>query len=153
MRVRPARADDAAALASIQAREGPGAWREAAMAERLSLPTSRAWVVEVDAQVVGFLLSSVVVDEAEILLVAIAPAWRRRGLGTVLLDEATASWRVEGVATAYLDVRSDNAAAHALYRAAGWNRAGRRAGYYSDGADALILTKALRPDEGDPRPL
>lgn len=123
------------------------------MAERLSVPTSRAWVVVVDEQVVGFLLSSVVIDEAEILLLAVAPPWRRRGLGAALLDEATAGWRVDGVTTAYLDVRSDNSAAQALYRAADWYRAGQRTSYYADGTDALILTKVLPPDDADPRTL
>ena len=81
------------------------------------------------------------VDEAHISTLAVRAAWRRRGLGelllVVLLDE---SQRL-GASRATLEVRHSNAAAQALYAKYGFQQAGRRKAYYSDNReDALILT-------------
>ncbi len=50
-----------------------------------------------------------------------------------------AAWAEEGVASGFLEVRADNAAARALYRATGWEEIGLRRGYYADGVDAVLM--------------
>lgn len=95
----------------------------------------------------GFALGRAAAGEAELLTLAVAPARRRQGLGRRLLAGFEAAARAAGAAEAFLEVAEDNAAARALYAAAGWRPAGRRRGYYraasGAGADALILRKAL----------
>ncbi len=92
----------------------------------------------------GFVLVRVVADEAEILTLAVEPPARRRGLGRTLVEGAAELAHGLGAEKLHLEVAEDNAAAIALYRAAGFVEAGRRPGYYprSDGpaAAALILT-------------
>jgi len=90
----------------------------------------------------GFILCQGAAGEAEILTLTVRPQARRRGLGRALVATAKAQALRSGVAALFLEVAADNAAALALYRAAGFVEAGRRRGYYprADGAiDALIL--------------
>ena len=85
------------------------------------------------------LISATAADIAEIHTLAVLPQWRRMGHGTILLDAAEQAWRTGGVREAFLEVRSDNAAALALYEGRGWRAAGRRQDYYGPGADAVVL--------------
>lgn len=91
----------------------------------------------------GFLLGRTVLDEAELLTVAVAPQARRAGLGATLLASFEDQARARGAATAFLEVAGDNAAAAALYAGAGWRAAGRRRDYYGTGIDAVIMVKVL----------
>lgn len=95
----------------------------------------------------GFILVRIVVGEAEILTLAVRPEARRQGLGRALTAAAAGLARSQGAEALHLEVAHDNAAALALYRAAGFVEAGRRPGYYAreegPAADALILTLKL----------
>jgi ribosomal-protein-alanine N-acetyltransferase len=91
----------------------------------------------------GFVLARVAADEAEILTLAVAPEARRQGHGGALLAAAMVQAAAHGAAAMFLDVSERNAAARALYAAAGFTEAGRRRRYYADGADALVLRRAL----------
>ena len=91
----------------------------------------------------GMLLARVAADEAEVLTLAVEPSQRRRGIATALLGAALAEARMRGARAMLLEVSVRNAAARALYARAGFAEAGRRARYYADGSDALILRAAL----------
>ncbi len=84
------------------------------------------------------------VDEAHISTIATHPAWRRHGIGEILLlamiDAATAI----GARWVTLEVRASNLGAQALYRKYGFAVTGERKNYYSDnGEDALIMATPL----------
>jgi ribosomal-protein-alanine N-acetyltransferase len=87
----------------------------------------------------GLILVRVAADEAEILTLAVVPGVRRRGLGRVLLLEATDTAATLGVRAVFLEVSVANIAARALYTKAGFVQAGQRRQYYSDLSDALVL--------------
>ncbi|WP_052340822.1 GNAT family N-acetyltransferase [Salinarimonas rosea] len=93
----------------------------------------------------GFVLSRSVVDEAEILTIALDPAVRGRGLSRGLLERHLEALRRMGVARLHLEVDEANAPARALYARLGFARVGRREGYYQrpDGTRAAALTLAL----------
>lgn len=97
----------------------------------------------------GFALGRALAGEAELLTIAVDPARRRQGLGRALLGDFDTGARARAATEAFLEVADGNAAARALYAAAGWQPAGRRRGYYRDpdGSrdDALLLRKALAP--------
>jgi len=93
---------------------------------------------------VAYCAFRIVADEMEVLGLAVAPGWRRQGLGRWLLRLALSRGRREGAGTAFLEVRPSNEPAIHLYRAAGFHEHGRRPGYYKDPVeDALVLARAL----------
>jgi [ribosomal protein S18]-alanine N-acetyltransferase len=98
------------------------------------------------ASLVGFILSRLVVDEAEILSVAVASAWRGRGLARRLLDLHLGRLAGLGARAAFLEVEEANLPARQLYRRAGFREVGRREGYYSDPAGKRTAALVLRRD-------
>ncbi|MGG5820674.1 GNAT family N-acetyltransferase [Falsiroseomonas sp. HW251] len=140
--MRPAAPEDAPALAALHAKAFPPTGRWGADAIRLMLEMPGAFGLHAKG---GFVLARVAADEAEILTLAVAPGHRRRGLGGALLAGAMAQAVLRGAAAMFLEVSEANAAARALYAAAGFAEAGRRRRYYPDGADALVLRRDLSP--------
>ena len=130
---------DPTALAALHASAFPAPWSAAVFADLLVQPGVFA-VVEAD----GFILMRAVLDEAEILTLAVRPSSRRGGLGRRLVDAAVVRAAALGAERMFLEVAEDNVAARALYARAGFIEAGRRRGYYAraDGSreDALVLT-------------
>jgi ribosomal-protein-alanine N-acetyltransferase len=76
-------------------------------------------------------------DEAEILNIAVDPAFRRRGIGSALL--AALCERAQG--TIFLEVAETNSPAMALYRKHGWEAAGLRERYYDGIVNAVVMKK------------
>ena len=97
-------------------------------------------------EVHGFSLLRTVADEAELLLLAVAPAAQRRGVGGSLLDHFIEHGRQKGVRRLHLEVRDGNPAV-AMYQAFGFKAEGRRPKYYAgqDGSqhDALTMAREL----------
>lgn len=97
------------------------------------------------AKPAGFVLSRIVLDEAEILTVAVAPEARGRGLSIPLLERHLDELSRRGARIVHLEVEEGNHPALALYRRFGFRERGRREGYYqgADGTRAAALTMAL----------
>ena len=97
-------------------------------------------------QPVGFSLFRTVADEAELLLLAVAPDHQHRGIGRLLLEQFVEQARSAGANRVHLEVRDGNPAVQ-MYRRAGFQPAGRRPDYYrgSDGRqfDAITLAHSL----------
>lgn len=138
-----ATAADAPALAALHASAFPPAEAWGADAIRLMLELPGAFGLHRPGA--GFVLARVAADEAEILTLAVAPGSRRAGHGAALLAGAMAAAVARGAVAMFLEVSEGNAAARALYEAAGFAEAGRRRRYYADGADALLLQRMLSP--------
>ena len=94
-------------------------------------------------RLVGFVLSRLAADEAEILTIAIDANQRRRGIGQRLLVAHAGRLTAAGVRKVFLEVDEDNSAALALYGAMGFATVGKRPAYYpkTDGTrgQALVL--------------
>lgn len=91
----------------------------------------------------AFALTRVVLDEAELLTIATRPDQRRRGLARAALEAALEQATEKGATRFHLEVAATNAGAIALYETAGFARTGLRRGYYRDGTDALLMSRAL----------
>ena len=95
----------------------------------------------------GFALFRLVLDEAELLTLAVAPEARRAGVGRALLSRGLEAMRRKGAQRCYLEVAASNAPAIALYHASGFRECARRPGYYcSKGhapCDALVFQAVL----------
>lgn len=138
---------DAAAIARLHAASFNRGWSEDEI-ERLMLErnvlTHRAMA---GRTLVGFIMSRLAGDEAEILSVAVVNAYRGRGLARRLLNTHMGRLLGLGARVIFLEVDEGNRAARRLYRRAGFLEAGRREGYYAtaDGkpATALVLRRDL----------
>lgn len=85
-----------------------------------------------------------VLDELEVVTIAVLPEARGRGLGGRLLRGLAAEAEAQGAERMVLEVRPSNAPARALYAAHGLRQTGRRPGYYAlEGEDALLMSGAL----------
>jgi ribosomal-protein-alanine N-acetyltransferase len=98
-----------------------------------------------EGELAGFSLFRKVADEAELLLLAVAPDYRRHGIGRMLLDHFTDRARDAGASRVHLEVREGNPAV-VMYRQAGFSLSGRRPKYYRGrfGGDFDALTLSLR---------
>lgn len=108
------------------------------------------WVIERDAELVGFILVSSGVDEGHILNICVSPSHQRQGIGSMLLQHALSSMKKQGAHFAYLEVRRSNKGAIALYEKEGFVQIGDRKNYYpapKGREDALIFARDLRVDD------
>jgi [ribosomal protein S18]-alanine N-acetyltransferase len=134
---------DAAAIAQLHGASFGRGWEEDEVHRLLldgAVVTHRAMVRRT---MVGFIMSRMAADEAEILSVAIAPSRRGRGLSRPLLDFHLRSLAGLGARTVFLEVDEHNAPACRLYGSAAFHEVGRREGYYQGGAAALVLRRDL----------
>ena len=117
-------------------------WPDAAIRSELENPLSY-WLVAVDGdQVVGYVGSQSVMGEADIMNVAVDPAYRRKGVAKNLLVSLERDLSAKEVHSLTLEVRASNAPAITLYDSLGFVQVGRRPSYYhKPKEDALILRK------------
>lgn len=102
-------------------------------------PVSRSWVAEVDGRIAAMLVLWLVEDEAHIATIATHPDFRRRGIGENLLLMALQEAQEEGARRAFLEVRTGNTVAQALYKKYGFIVDGIRPGYYKDNFEDAVL--------------
>ncbi|MEM7718832.1 MAG: GNAT family N-acetyltransferase [Pseudomonadota bacterium] len=92
----------------------------------------------------GFAIGRVVLDEAELLTLAVDPARQRQGLGRVCLDLFEQRASDAGAFQLHLEVAATNLAALSLYKSNGWQVSGHRKAYYAGATpriDAVLMTK------------
>jgi [ribosomal protein S18]-alanine N-acetyltransferase len=122
------------------------AWTESQTLSMLALPGVWLSLARVAGQPAGFALNRQIADEAELLLLAVAPAFRRRGIAMALIERTLHLLRRRNGSRLHLEVRHNNPAIE-LYKKSGFLLIGRRPGYYhgTDGQihDALTLSHTL----------
>jgi ribosomal-protein-alanine N-acetyltransferase len=93
--------------------------------------------------VVGFLAGISENEEARILMLAVRREFRRRGIGTSLMNAFINSCTLNGIKRVYLEVRRSNAGAIGFYKSLGFSEGAVYPKYYEDGEDAIIMWKTL----------
>ena len=111
------------------------AWTAAQCSGALTLPGSLFLISRTDDVVTGFALARSVLDEAELLLLAVRPGQQRLGTGSALLVRTTGILRENHVGRLHLEVRADNPA-RSFYLAHGFSQVGVRRDYYRGPAGA-----------------
>jgi ribosomal-protein-alanine N-acetyltransferase len=97
----------------------------------------------------GMILARTVMDEAEILTLAVTPETRRLGLGRRLLLTAMRHAAAMDARTMFLEVAEGNDAARRLYTGCGFTEVGQRKRYYANGDDALVMRVSLMDPDAD----
>lgn len=105
------------------------AWTRGQCLGIMAMPGVWLTLARIGGEVAGFALTRAILDEAELLLIAVRPAFRRRGAGAALLRGVMADARGRGVGKLHLEVRAGNPAV-ALYMAHGFAQVGARRDYY-----------------------
>lgn len=99
-----------------------------------------------DDQIVGFYIGDLVVDEATLMDICVAPDFQKQGYGRQLLDHFLDQARARGANTCWLEVRASNISAQMLYINKGFSQTGRRTAYYPANIgyeDAIVMKLAL----------
>jgi ribosomal-protein-alanine N-acetyltransferase len=109
------------------------------ISEQIAGPNGLVLVSEVNKQIQGFILGQIVLDEAEIHDVGVAPTYQRTGIGFRLITAFEAMAVRQGATTCVLEVRASNTAARGAYTKAGYTEVGQRERYYADGENALLM--------------
>ena len=117
-------------------------WSEDSVAGELDNPLS-VWLVCVDrGKVLGYVGSQTVLDETDMMNIAVLPEARRAGIGERLILSLIEMLKDRGSRSLTLEVRASNTPAISLYEKLGFLQVGRRPNYYrSPREDALILRK------------
>jgi ribosomal-protein-alanine N-acetyltransferase len=139
--IRPFGKEDTEAASAIL-RESPEAvgWSASMIKDLLATTGVSGFIATRDGRATGLILGREVLDEGEILNLAVAKGDRRQGEGTALSRQIMNSFAARGVQRVFLEVRESNLGAIAFYERLGFRRVGRREGYYQQPAEtALIL--------------
>lgn len=127
----------------------PGvAYSQAELARYIRRPDAKAWVAEssagAQAEIAGFLIASC--DRrghGHIITLDVAPAARRRAVGTMLMEAAENWMRRQGGTAVFLETAEDNLPAQAFYLRRGYSKLRRIEDYYGKGTAAWLMAKAL----------
>ena len=145
MLIRPATAEDIPALILLAQNSVTAAhWTEAQYRAALLGETPRRIILVAEAapgRVNGFLVGSEVAGEWELENIVVDTVAQGRGLGAKLLKELLDHATNRGAHGVFLEVRSSNSAARALYEKCGFQVSGKRPGYYHNPAEDAILYK------------
>ena len=143
-RIRSAALADSAALVAIERRCFSDPWSEPSFRESLASHSTFGLVAETDRGIAGYLIGREAAGSGEILNLAVAPEFRRRGIGGELLEAGLEAFQRRRAHEVFLEVRESNRSAQALYLARGFRPVGQRTSYYRNPReDALVLRLSL----------
>ena len=143
--VRPATAADIEPAAALLAQADFRGWGPRALEDKLGAPGWLLVAVGAPGAPEAVALASAVLDEAELIAVAVVPAVRRQGRGRRVLEGLCDRLRSLGVTRLHLEVRKANVPARALYDGLGFVEVGLRPRFYGDD-DAVLMTRDFDRD-------
>jgi ribosomal-protein-alanine N-acetyltransferase len=128
-------------------------WSGPQVAAELAAANGVGWVADTDGLVCGYVFFRVCAPESELLRLAVAPSWRCKGVGRLLIEEALSFLKsLLGCDCCFLEVRAANEEAQRLYLRTGFTQVGRRKAYYSHPVeDAIVLRRDLANMKGECR--
>lgn len=144
----PAGAPDIAAVAALHGASFDTGWSVDTFAELLAGAGVYLWQAREGQALAGFVLARIVADEAEILTIAVAEAFRGQRIGEGLMEQVVVGALAGGATTLFLEVAEDNQSAISLYVRMGFKKVGRRPAYYQRKTGAIAgLVMRLALDE------
>lgn len=142
---RPMNMTDLDAVMAIEPHIYSHPWTRGNFSDSLNSGYS-AWVLERDDEMIGYALLMMVMDEAHLLNLSIAKTYQKQGLGRYLLEHMMQIARNHHALNMFLEVRTSNISAIALYENVGFNEMAIRRNYYpaqSGREDAVLMGIAL----------
>ena len=144
--IEPATLRDAPRLAQLHGASFHRGWGEGEFEAMLSERNTLVHRLRMGGKIIGFAVSRIAADEAEILSIAVAASHRGRGLSSNLLLTHLGHLAGRGVRTVFLEVEENNQPARRLYQRAGFAVAGRRERYYRQANGEQLNAVLMRRD-------
>ena len=148
MNIRQLHDSDLSGVLAIEQYAMTGPWTETQIRSELTAANGVALAAVCDKELCGYVFFRKCPPECELLHLAVAPAWRRQGVGGALLRHGLRRLAGEGCTVCFLEVRPSNEVARQLYAHAGFIETGRRKHYYSQPVEDALLMHG-RIDAGD----
>ena len=139
MDLRRARPCDAGQIAELEGMIFSDAWSETDITSYICSDLGMCFVATDESGVIGYIIGRKIPPEGEIYRIAVHPERRQRGIGYRLLSYGMKTEAGQGVETVFLEVRSKNAPAIALYSAYGFTECGKRKNYYQNPSDDAVI--------------
>ena len=114
-------------------------WSRQSLQESLENDNALFFAATENGEVIGYIGMSYVLDEGYLYNVAVAPHYRRRGVGSALIRTLVTWCKKENFVFLTLEVRQGNAAARSLYEAFGFVKVGERKNYYTEPTENAVL--------------
>jgi len=144
--IEAANSRDAHRLAQLHGASFHRGWGEAEFEQMLGERNTLVHRLLQGRSIIGFAVSRIAADEAEILSIAVEARHRGRGLSRKLLLTHLGHLAGRGVRTVFLEVEENNQAARRLYDRAGFRVAGRRERYYKQAGGEHLNAILMRRD-------
>lgn len=145
MIIRKIHFDDNLQICKIEKQTFLDAWSTQMISDTILLDNFLGYVAVDDNQkVIGYVMLTYCLDEAEIDRIAVIDEYKRQGVATKLLNKTHEELRLKNVHKVYLEVRRSNESAQALYEKNGFTYVGVRPLYYNGKEDALVMSKLLK---------
>jgi ribosomal-protein-alanine N-acetyltransferase len=144
--IEPATLRDAPRLAQLHGASFHRGWGEGEFETMLTERNTLVHRLRLGRRIVGFAVSRMAADEAEILSIAVAESHRGRGLSRHLLLTHLGHLAGRGVRTVFLEVEENNQPARKLYDRAGFAVVGRRERYYREADGEQLSAVLMRRD-------
>ena len=142
MDIRRARPDDATAIAEMESQIFSDPWGQKDIFSYICSDTGMCFTALDGEEPIAYIIGRKIAPEGEIYRIAVREDKRQRGIGYRLLSYALKTELGNGVETVFLEVRSKNEAARALYTAYGFKEISIRRNYYQNPSDdAVIMAK------------
>ena len=107
-------------------------------------PVSNLWVIESETTgIVGFVDYWITFDSATICQICVNPLFRRKGLGSMMIDELVSDCKANRVRNITLEVRENNDAAIKLYEKNRFKKSLVKEAYYTNGDNAVYMIREL----------
>lgn len=141
MQIRPMTEMDLDGVVRVEAVCFSDAWNRKNFEDSLKEPTAHLLVAvdDVSNEIIGYCCLYQVLDEGEIVNVAIRPEYRQRGYGAAMVRALMALGKSLGAESFFLEVRAGNTAGKRLYESLGFKTCGMRKGFYSNPREDAVL--------------
>ncbi|WP_375608038.1 MULTISPECIES: ribosomal protein S18-alanine N-acetyltransferase [unclassified Bartonella] len=148
--IAPLQVHDSAALHQIHQYCFTLAWKKQAFDNFLtdhSIFGYKVFLIDRPDQILGFCLCRLILDEAEIITIAVHPHYRQQGIGTLLVDRTVCHLHNKRAIKLFLEVETTNLSALNLYQRFEFQKISKRLAYYpskNGRGDAIIMQKTFK---------
>lgn len=150
LRFEPLKESHISAILEIEKETNAAPWSERSFRNELDHKYGVFLVGIEQAEVVAYGGVWLVIDEAHVTTVSVAPASRRQGIGQRLMCELLDRAKAAGMVCSTLEVRAGNEAAIYLYKKLGYDVVATRKGYYPDNKEDAVVMWLYNLDTWEP---